>query len=116
MSPYIIAALLWIGSLFTLVAALGVLKYPDVFLRMHAAAKAGSVGAVATLLALAVYFDDPGVRVRAFLVMLIIFITAPIFGHLVGLAVHRTSAADRETLSTDELAATHRPDDEPASP
>lgn len=78
MTELIIVALLWIAGLFTFVAAIGVLRMPDVFLRMHAAAKAGTVGVISSLVALAIHFDDPAIRVRAILIALFLCITTPI--------------------------------------
>ncbi len=86
MMEYVIAGLLWIAGIFTLIAAIGVLRFPDVFMRMHAATKAGTVGVISSLLALALYFDDPAIRVRALLVALFLCITAPIVGHVLSRA------------------------------
>ncbi|HLR78151.1 MAG TPA: monovalent cation/H(+) antiporter subunit G [Burkholderiaceae bacterium] len=49
------AFLLLTGSLVTLIAALGVLRLPDFFMRMHAATKAGVVGPSLILLAAGFY-------------------------------------------------------------
>ena len=86
MTEYLIAALIWIAGAFTLIAAIGVLRFPDVFMRMHAATKAGTIGVISSLLALALYFDDPAIRVRALLVALFLCITAPIVGHVLSRA------------------------------
>lgn len=86
MTDYLVSALLWIAGIFTLIAAIGVLRFPDVYLRMHAATKAGTIGVISNLLALAIYFDDPAIRVRALLVALFLCITAPIVGHVLSRA------------------------------
>ena len=86
MNEIIVAALLWIAGIFTLIAAIGVLRFPDVYMRMHAATKAGTVGVISSLLALAIHFDDPAIRVRALLVALFLCITAPIVGHVLSRA------------------------------
>lgn len=109
MTDYAVAALLWIAGIFTLVAAIGLLRFPDVFLRMHAATKAGTVGVISSLLALALYFDDPAIRVRALLVALFLCVTAPIVGHvlsraslLAGVAMSRDTVCNewgRESLN-----------------
>lgn len=86
MNTWIVVALLWIAALFTLVAAIGLLRFHDVFLRMHAATKAGTIGVIASLVALTVHFDDPAIRVRAVLIALFLAITAPIVGHVLSRA------------------------------
>jgi multicomponent Na+:H+ antiporter subunit G len=86
MTDYFVAALLWIAGIFTLIAAIGLLRFPDVYLRMHASTKAGTVGVISSLLALALHFDDPAIRVRALLIALFLCITAPIVGHVLSRA------------------------------
>ena len=49
------ALLLLVGAGFGLIGALGVLRFPDVFTRMHAASKAGTLGSGFCLLAVAVH-------------------------------------------------------------
>ena len=55
---YVAAALVLIGSLFALTASIGLLRLPDLYTRMHAASKAGTLGSCVMLIALAVYADD----------------------------------------------------------
>ena len=50
----IVGLLLCIGTLFFLIASLGVVRMPDLYTRMHAATKAGTVGVAALLLAVAI--------------------------------------------------------------
>ena len=50
---YVAAGLLLIGSLLSAMAALGILRFPDVYTRLHAASKAGPLGAGLILLAVA---------------------------------------------------------------
>ena len=45
MNDILTALLLVLGSLFPFVAALGMLRLPDTVIRMHAATKAGTLGA-----------------------------------------------------------------------
>jgi monovalent cation/proton antiporter MnhG/PhaG subunit len=77
-TEYVVIGLLWIGAVFTLIAAIGIVRFPDFFLRMHASAKAATVGIVSGLLALTLHFDDPAIRARALLIALFMSITAPI--------------------------------------
>ena len=54
MSEIVASALMLIGSIFCLVAAVGMLRLPDTLIRMHAATKAGTLGAGCILAAGAV--------------------------------------------------------------
>ncbi len=58
MSAVIASLLLFVGSIFCLVAAVGMLRLPDTLIRMHAATKAGTLGAGCILAAEAVVADE----------------------------------------------------------
>lgn len=72
------------GTFFTLVAALGVLRMPDIYMRTHAATKAGTVGIGLILLAAALFFMDMTVTSRVVGIMLFIIMTTPAAAHLLG--------------------------------
>ena len=74
----IVGILLCLGTLFTLIASLGILRMPDLYTRMHAATKAGTVGLASLLLAVAIAIPDITVISRVIGTMLFIFITAPV--------------------------------------
>ena len=76
------ALLIVLGGLFGLIAAIGVLRFPDLYTRMHAASKAGivSAGFIFTAIAL-VAFDGP-VALRAAMGIVFLMLTIPISAHL----------------------------------
>lgn len=71
---------------FALVAAVGVLRFPDVLTRMHASSKVASFAGAMALLAAAVDIGHVSAATRAVLAILFIFLTAPIGAHLLGRA------------------------------
>lgn len=84
----IVAALcLLIGSFFALVASIGIIKLPDLYTRMHATTKAGTVGVGFILLAVALSSQDMTVSSRVIGTFFFIFLTAPIGAHLLGKAM-----------------------------
>lgn len=85
----IVAALLLAGGFFALVAALGVVRLPDVFIRMHASTKAGTLGGGLILAAVAVSQWEAGVTTRVVLIVAFLLLTAPIAAHLIGRAAYR---------------------------
>jgi multicomponent Na+:H+ antiporter subunit G len=89
------------GSLFVLVAALGVIRLPDVLCRMHAATKAGAFGVGLLLVGLVVHSGDFATAVKAGLVLACFYLTAPIAGHLLGRIAYRRER-ERLNLETDE--------------
>ena len=86
MKEWTSAILLVSGSLFMFVAALGVIRFPDLFTRMHAATKAASFGVGLMLIAVAIYFSETWVFIQVVLVIGFIFLTAPVASHMIGRA------------------------------
>jgi multicomponent Na+:H+ antiporter subunit G len=86
----IIAALILLGGFFCLVAGLGVLRLPDVLIRMHASTKAGTLGAGLILAAVAIYFADTATITRTVATILFLVITTPVAAHLIGRAAFRS--------------------------
>ena len=78
--------LLLLGSLFTFLAALGLLRLPDLYTRMHAASKAGVVGGGLILLAVAFMSQDAAVAIRAIIGILFLLLTTPVAAHLLAKA------------------------------
>lgn len=56
MLDVLIALLMFIGSFFALVASIGLLRMPDLFMRLSAATKAATLGVALVLAAVALYF------------------------------------------------------------
>lgn len=78
--------LLLIGAGFGLVGALGLIRFPDVYTRMHAASKAGTLGSGFCLLAVAVNETSFDVTTRALAGVVFFVLTAPISAHLLARA------------------------------
>ena len=88
MTTFFTHTLVLLGAFFALVAAIGILRMPDLLMRMHAATKAGTLGAGLLLLAVAVSFGDSGVMVRALAAIVFLFLTAPVAAHVIGRAAY----------------------------
>lgn len=78
------------GGLFSFVAALGVLRLPDVLIRMHASTKAGTLGCGLILCAVALHFGDGEIVARAVTAIVFLLLTAPVAAHMIGRAAFRT--------------------------
>lgn len=89
----VVAALLMVaGGLFCFSAALGLVRFPDVFMRMHAATKAGTLGILLLAIGQIMVASDLSVGLRALFIAVFIIGTAPIGAHLIGRAAYRTGA------------------------
>jgi multicomponent Na+:H+ antiporter subunit G len=71
------------GSLFMLIAALGILRFPDVYMRVSASTKASTLGIGFLLMALALHFAELGITSRAVATIFFILATSPVAGHLI---------------------------------
>ncbi|APO73992.1 Na+/H+ antiporter subunit G [Rhizobium etli 8C-3] len=78
------------GAFFALSAAIGVVRLPDVYSRMHAASKAGSVGSGLLLLAAGLYSGELAIFARAAAGVVFLLLTAPVAAHLLAKAAHDT--------------------------
>ena len=85
---YLAGCLIVIGSIFALVASIGLLRLPDLYTRMHAASKAGTLGSCVMLIALAVHASDLAIATRAIAGVVFFLLTVPISSHLLAKAAH----------------------------
>ena len=83
-----------LGGAFALIAALGILRLPDVLTRMHASTKAGTLASALILVALALQFQDTAVTAKAIAAILFLMLTAPLAAHMLG----RSAVEDRSHL------------------
>ncbi len=82
-----LAALFLLGGLFSfVVGALGVVRLPDVYHRLHAASKSSTVGMMGLLLAATCHLGTTEVGVKALMVMVFLFVANPVGSHLLAKA------------------------------
>lgn len=73
-----------LGAIFALLAAIGILRMPDTFLRISVTTKAATLGIGLILGAAALYFSDFAVSTRVQAIIIFIVLTAPVGAHLIG--------------------------------
>jgi multicomponent K+:H+ antiporter subunit G len=85
------AALLLLGSVFTLIGSVGLVRLPDIFTRLHAPTKATTLGVGGILLGSVLYFSrHQGLSLHELLISAFLFITAPVSAYLIArAALHR---------------------------
>lgn len=103
MKDILTAALLLAGSFFALISAIGIVRLPDIFNRMHAASKSGTLGAGLIMTALAVHFQDSAMTFEVLAIIAFIITTAPIAAHVIARAAYRTGEPLWEKSVIDEL-------------
>lgn len=105
----LVSLLMLAGGGFMLLAALGVARMPDLYIRMHAASKVGTLGLSCAILALALYFQDAGTAARAFLVVVFLFMTAPVAAHMIGRAAYSTGVPLAPHTVADDMKGKYDP-------
>ena len=86
MTDYIIIFLATLGAAFVLLAAVGILRMPDLYLRISVTTKAATLGIGLILLCVAVYFGEASIATRALAIIFFLLLTAPVGAHLIGRA------------------------------
>jgi multicomponent Na+:H+ antiporter subunit G len=97
------AACLVVGALMSLAAAIGMLRFPDLLSRMHAATKPQVFGLFLLLMGLALQLRSWAAVPVLILAWLFQLLTVPVSAHMVGRAGYRTKHLRKDTLSIDEL-------------
>lgn len=103
MMEWIVSILLMAGALFMLVAAIGVVKLSDVYMRMHAITKAASLGAILMLAAVVLWHPQWIVGIEALMVVLFVILTSPIGAHMIARVAYRMKVPTGEGYVMDEL-------------
>lgn len=101
---WLVAILMILGAFFAFVAALGVVRFPDFYMRTHAATKAGAFGASLLLLAAALHFGSLRACLTSLLIITFFYLTTPIAAQTLGQAAHRRKAPLWEKTGRDQLA------------
>ncbi|HEU0041982.1 MAG TPA: monovalent cation/H(+) antiporter subunit G [Jiangellaceae bacterium] len=97
------AVCLLAGAFLSLAAGIGLVRFPDLLSRMHAATKPQVLGLLLVLLGLGLRLRDPGVVGMLLAVAAFQLLTAPVGAHMVGRAVFRTGHVRQDLLLTDDL-------------
>lgn len=98
---------LLLGGSLTLLAGVGILRFPDVFTRANAATKAAGLGVACLLLGAGLYIGTWEAGIKLGLAAILQFVTAPISGHVMGRAAYRSGAPLAPITHLDDLALQH---------
>ncbi len=101
-----LSACVLLGGFFALIAGLGILRLPDVLIRMHATTKAGTLASGLVMLAVAAGFADAPTVARAVAVMVFLLLTAPVAAHMIGRAAFRSGVPLWPPTKVDPAART----------
>lgn len=105
MSDLITAFLLLTGGIFSVIGSIGLLRLPDVLIRMHASTKIGTLACGLIIAGSAVFFADAQITIRAIAIVLFLLLTAPIAAHMIGRAAVSTGVKLWENKSAKKTAS-----------
>ena len=82
--------LLLLPAFFAITGAIGILRLPDVYTRVHASTliTVGGTILLSLILLLPTYQQNPAISAKLLLIIFILLLTAPASSHLVGNAAH----------------------------
>lgn len=80
----LVGVLAFFGAIFVLLAAIGMVRMPDTYLRISVTTKAATLGVGLLLFAAALYFRDVSIVAKILAIILFVLLTAPVSAHLIG--------------------------------
>lgn len=103
-ADWIVAVMILAGTVFSALAAIGVMRMPDFYMRLQATTKAATLGVACVAIAAAIEFDDPSITTKSILVVAFLFLTAPVSAHALGIAAYFAKIPLWEGTLVDEMS------------
>lgn len=99
----IVSFFVLVGVFFTLLSAIGIIRLPDVYSRMHAAGKSSTFGVISLIIAAFLYFiPDGDFNVKLLLAILFVFMTAPLSSLMINRSAYRFGVPlEKDTVQDD---------------
>jgi multicomponent Na+:H+ antiporter subunit G len=96
------ALVMLVGAAFLTLATLGIWRFPDLYTRLHAATKAGPLGAGLVLLGAGLSSSEPWTIFRTLLGLVFFILTGPVSGHLLARAALKSGTLLTNITSINE--------------
>jgi multicomponent Na+:H+ antiporter subunit G len=102
-TDFLVNTLALLGSIFVLLAAVGVVRMPDVYMRMSTVTKAGTLGVGLLMIAVVLQLGDFGTVLKVIAILAFGLITSPVAAHAISRAAYFQGAKLWEGTVVDEL-------------
>ena len=109
MTDWIIIILSTVGVATILLAAVGIVRMPDIYLRISVTTKAATMGMGLLLIGAAVYFNELGITSRVIAIIIFLLITAPVGAHMIGRASYFTGIKMWKKSAYDDIKGKYDP-------
>lgn len=102
---FISAFLILCGGVIAVISAIGIIRFPDVYSRSHAATKSATLAVLLTLSGAFIYIwiTQSIVSIRLLLGIVFVFLTAPVSGHMITRAAYRKKVPMSDKTVEDAL-------------
>lgn len=110
MTDILIVTLAFLGALLIFLAALGLVRMPDLYLRISVTTKAATLGIGLLLACCALHFYTLAITSRVIAIIFFIVLTAPVGAHLIGRASYFIGVPLWEKSVMDQLKGRYRTD------
>ena len=106
MTEIVISIFLLIGGFLSVLGSIGILRFPDVYGRLHAATKSATLGVISIMIGVFLFFlITEGVFVgKILLTILFVFLTAPLAGFMISRYAYRVGVKLWDESIQDDLA------------
>lgn len=103
MSDIIVMIISAAGAIFILLATIGLVRMPDIYLRISVTTKAATLGVGLVLAAAGIHFGDASVISRVVAIICFLLLTAPVAAHMIGRTAYFTGTKLWEKSTMDDL-------------
>ncbi len=101
--PILALILLAVGIFFFYSGSIGIFRFPDVYNRIHAATKTGTLGLLFILASGFLILGLDTVTIKALAIIVFLMLTTPVAGHVLARAAYRTGVVLTERTLHDEF-------------
>lgn len=104
-SEIISVILIFLGTVLSFLSAIGLIRFPDVYTRAHAASKSSTLGVIFTLTGAFLFFllEMQYFSIRLFVGIFFVFLTAPVAAHVICRSAYRGNVKLSDTSIKDDL-------------
>jgi multicomponent Na+:H+ antiporter subunit G len=95
---------IYIGILFIVISAVGIIRMPDVYTRMSAVTKAVTLGVGFILLGVVIHFNETGMLIKCAIIFVFLLFSLSVAAHVIGLTAYRDKTPMTDLTFLDELA------------
>lgn len=77
---------IWIGVIFMIISAIGIIRLPDFYIRMSAITKAATLGIGFIVTGIGIYFNDLAIVTKVVAIIFFMFLSSPVAAHVISRA------------------------------